>query len=57
MKWINGNKTIIGQVAIIILMAFQTKIPADIFAAAMSVIIALTGASLVHHVQKQTKKK
>ena len=56
MKWINGNKTIIGQVCIIVLMVFQARIPDDIFTALLSIIIALTGASLVHHVKKQAEK-
>jgi len=57
MEWINGNKTIIGQVAIILLMAFQSKIPPEYFTALLSIVTALTGASMVHHVNKQIKKK
>lgn len=58
MKWINGNKTIVGQILIIILMIFKdaTWMQPEIFNAAMSIIVLLTGASAVHHVKKQIKK-
>lgn len=55
MNWINGNKTIIGQAAIIVLMIFQPKLDPAIFTGLISLVTVLTGASMIHHVKKQVK--
>ncbi len=59
MKWINGNKTIIGEILVIALLVFKPKLDEwspDAFIYLMSLVGTLTGVAAGHHIKKQVKK-
>jgi len=58
LKWLNGHKTVIGLILLQIVQVASVKVfLGDFYTIVQEIIIALTGAALVHRVAKKAKKK
>ena len=55
-NWLNGNKTVIGLVALQILQVFEGRFDRpETYQAIVAIVMTITGASLVHKLSKKKK--